>query len=207
MQGSIKCHFLSFWYDSTWDWTPSPGPFPYPLLIRTMVRSWTQFDGIYIFKTPIIIPQNNNWKNVKREISTWTLLENWKKIWNTMVTIILIVIGAFGPVTKGSLKGLENLEVGSRVETIQKTALLKATRILRRVLETWGDLLSLDLLGKTIMSINNNNNRMKESEKRVKYLNLARVLKRLRNMNMMVIPIVVDAFGKVPKVLERGPEE
>ena len=39
-------------------------------------------------------------------------------------------------VTKGLLKGLENLDVGDRVETIQTTALLKTARILRRVLET-----------------------------------------------------------------------
>ena len=32
------------------------------------------------------------------------------------VTIIPIVIGVFGTVTKGLLKGLEDLEVGSRVE-------------------------------------------------------------------------------------------
>ena len=32
------------------------------------------------------------------------------------VTIILIVNGAFGTVTKGLLKGLEDLEVGGRVE-------------------------------------------------------------------------------------------
>ena len=61
------------------------------------------------------------------------------------MTIIPIVIGAFCTVTKGLLKGLENLEVGGRVETIQTTALLKTARILRRVLETWGDLLSLNL--------------------------------------------------------------
>ena len=48
-----------------------------------------------------------------------------KKLWNMKVTIILIVIGAFGTVTKGLLKGLEDLEVGGRVETIQTTALLK----------------------------------------------------------------------------------
>ena len=36
------------------------------------------------------------------------------------VTIIPIVIGAFGTITKGLLKGLEDLEVGGRVETIQK---------------------------------------------------------------------------------------
>ena len=35
-----------------------------------------------------------------------------KKIWNIKVTIIPIVIGAFGTVTKGLLKGLEDLEVG-----------------------------------------------------------------------------------------------
>ena len=52
------------------------------------------------------------------------------------VTIIPIVIGAFGTVTKGLLKGLIDLEVGSRVETIQTTALLKTDRILRRDLET-----------------------------------------------------------------------
>ena len=39
------------------------------------------------------------------------------------MTIVSIVIGAFGTVTKGLLKGLDNLEVGGRVETIQTTAL------------------------------------------------------------------------------------
>ena len=41
-----------------------------------------------------------------------------KTLWNMKVAIIPIVIGAFGTVTKGLLKGLENLEVGGRVETI-----------------------------------------------------------------------------------------
>ena len=68
-----------------------------------------------------------------------------KKLRNMQVTIIPIVIGAFGTVTKGLLKGLEDLEVGGRVETIQTTALLRTARILRRVLETCGDLLSLRL--------------------------------------------------------------
>ena len=61
------------------------------------------------------------------------------------VTIVPIVIGAFGTITKGSLKGLEDLGVGGPVETIQITALLRTARILRRVLETRGDLLSLKL--------------------------------------------------------------
>ena len=39
-----------------------------------------------------------------------------KKLLNMKVTIIPIVIGAFGTVTKGLLKGLEDLEVGGRVD-------------------------------------------------------------------------------------------
>ena len=56
-----------------------------------------------------------------------------KILWNMQVTIIPIVIGAFGTVTKGLLKGLEYLEVGWQEETIQTTALLGMARILRRV--------------------------------------------------------------------------
>ena len=66
------------------------------------------------------------------------------------VTIVPIVIDALGTITKGLLKGLENLEIGGQLETIQTTALLRTARILRRVLETCGDLLSLKLQWKTI---------------------------------------------------------
>ena len=75
-------------------------------------------------------------ETVKREISTLDLARELKKIWNMKVTIIPNVIGTFGTATKGLLKGLEDLEVGGQVETIQTTALLKTARILRSVLET-----------------------------------------------------------------------
>ena len=44
-------------------------------------------------------------------------------------------------------KDLENKqsELEIRMKTAMTTAMLKSTRILRRVLETWGDLLSLRL--------------------------------------------------------------
>ena len=61
------------------------------------------------------------------------------------MAIIPVVIDAFGSVSKGLLKGLEDLEDAGQMETIQTTALLKTARILRRVLEPWGDLLSLNL--------------------------------------------------------------
>ena len=51
------------------------------------------------------------------------------------VIIIPIVIGAFSTVTKGLLKGLDDLEVGGRVENNQTTELLRTAGILRIVLE------------------------------------------------------------------------
>ena len=57
-----------------------------------------------------------------------------KKLWNMKVTVI--PIGALGTVTKGSMQGLEDLEIGERVETIQTTSLMRSARILGRVLET-----------------------------------------------------------------------
>ena len=63
------------------------------------------------------------------------LTKELKKLYNIKVTIIPIVVGALGGVTKGFVQGLENLEIRGRVETVQITALLRSARILRRVLE------------------------------------------------------------------------
>ena len=68
-----------------------------------------------------------------------------KKLWNMQVTVIPIVIGMLGTVTKESVMKLADLEIRGRVETIKTTALLRLAWILRRVLETWRDLLSLRL--------------------------------------------------------------
>ena len=73
-----------------------------------------------------------------------------KKQWNVKVTIIPIVIGALGTLTKGLIQGQEDLKITGQVETVQTTALLKSARIPRSVLETWGDLLSLKLQWETI---------------------------------------------------------
>ena len=88
------------------------------------------------------------WKTPKDKYHD--LARKLKKLWNMKVTIVPIVIGAFGTITTGLLKRLEDLEVGGRVETMQTTALLRTARILGRVLETWGNLVSLKLQWKTI---------------------------------------------------------
>ena len=77
-----------------------------------------------------------NLKESKKKDKYLDLARELKKLWNMKVTIVPIMIGALGTITKGLLKGLEDLEVGGRAETIQTTALLKTARILRRVLET-----------------------------------------------------------------------
>ena len=66
------------------------------------------------------------------------------------VTIVPIVMGALGTITKGLLKALKEFEIDGRLETIQTTALLRTTGILRRVLKTWEDLLSLKIQCKII---------------------------------------------------------
>ena len=79
------------------------------------------------------------------------------------VTVIPVVIGALGTVTKGLVQKLEDLEIRGRMETILTTILLKSVR---RVLATWGDLVSqtsvknhrLTLVGKALKEVNNNIN-------------------------------------------------
>ena len=55
---------------------------------------------------------------------------------NNKVTLIIVAVDALGTITKGSVHGLEDMEIIGRVETIQTTVLLRSARILRRVLET-----------------------------------------------------------------------
>ena len=59
--------------------------------------------------------------------------------------VIPIVIGVHGTVTKGWVQALEDLEIRRRMETIQTTAFFRSAKILRRILETGGDLLSFRL--------------------------------------------------------------
>ena len=70
-----------------------------------------------------------------------------KKKSNMKMTIVTIVIVT---VTHGLLKGQEELEKRGGVQTIRITNSLCTARILRKVLETWWDLLSLKNLWKII---------------------------------------------------------
>ena len=121
-----------------------PARRPDLIIINKRKRIWKIVD----FAVPA--DHRINLKESEKKDKYLDIARELKKLWNMKVTIVPIVIGALGTVTKGLLKGLEDLEVSGRVETIQTTALLRTARILRRVLETWGDLLSLKLQWKTI---------------------------------------------------------
>ena len=73
-----------------------------------------------------------------------------KKLWSMKMTVIKIAIEAFSTATKALLQGREDLDIRGQVEAVQSAALLKSAGILRRVLETWGDFLSLKPQWETI---------------------------------------------------------
>ena len=67
------------------------------------------------------VPTDNriNLKEREKKDKYLDLARELKKLRNMNVTIVPLVIGALGTITKGLLKGLEELEVGGRVKTIQ----------------------------------------------------------------------------------------
>ena len=75
-------------------------------------------------------------KELEKRVKYFELGEELKKLRNMKVTLIPVVIGALEKIPKDLVKGLEKLENGRRVETIQTTAFSRSTRILRRVLGT-----------------------------------------------------------------------
>ena len=84
----------------------------------------------------LLVDHRINLKESEKKDKYLDLARELKKLWNMKVTIVPIVIGALGTITKGLLKGLEDMEVGGRLETIPTTALLRMTRILKREIST-----------------------------------------------------------------------
>ena len=62
-------------------------------------------------------------ENIKKDMYL-DLARKLKKLWNMKVTVMPIIIGALGTVTKGLVQRLKDLEIRERVETIQTIASL-----------------------------------------------------------------------------------
>ena len=65
------------------------------------------------------------------------------------MAVISTRIDALRTVPKNLGMDLKELEICEKIQTIQTTVLLRTARILRKVLVSWGDLLSLKLQWKT----------------------------------------------------------
>ena len=127
---------LGFWHTNR---SPNLGQTTRPYNNQQKVRTCRIMD----FAVPA-----DHWvklKECEKRDKNLNLARELKKQRNMKVMIIPIVIGALGTVTKGLVQGLEDLKITGGMETIQTTALLRLARIWKRVLETWGDLLSLKL--------------------------------------------------------------
>ena len=94
------------------------------------------------------------------------LAREWKNLWNMKMTSIPIVIGAFGTVTKGLLKGLEDLKIRGCVEDHPNYNVIengqnteKSPGDLRRlpVTQTPGKNDQLKLMWKNSQGVNDNN--------------------------------------------------
>ena len=117
-------------------------------------------------------------------------------------------------ILKSLIRVREEMEIWGWEKTIQTIKLLKSGKILRRVLDPWGDLLSLRFQWNTFClswcdklarnNYNNNDNNNKESEKKYKYLDFARELKKLCNIKATFTPIVIVAIFTNTKGLVQG---
>ena len=81
------------------------------------------------------------WKSKKRREKVLRPCLRIKRLWFIKTTVIPIIINVLETIPKCLV---------TWAETIKTTVLLRSARILRRILKTWGDLLSLKLQWKTI---------------------------------------------------------
>ena len=66
------------------------------------------------------------YKDLRREVA---------RLWNVKAKVVPIVVGALGVVTRNLSKHLDVIGVTTKIELLQKAALLGTARLLRRVLE------------------------------------------------------------------------
>ena len=83
-------------------------------------RTWRTAD--------LAVPVGHRLKKSKRLKSTWTLPKELTKLQKIKVTMILIMTGTFRTAPKGLERGMEELEIGVRIETIHTTALRRVLR-------------------------------------------------------------------------------
>jgi hypothetical protein len=85
----------------------------------------------------VAIPADRNvvQKEVEKKLKYKCLCIEIQRMWNLKCTIIPIVIGAAGIVTRSLKKNLEAVPGKTWIGTLQKTAILGTSHIIRKVLQ------------------------------------------------------------------------
>jgi hypothetical protein len=78
---------------------------------------------------------NNKKKKKKKKLKYKSLCIEIQRMWNLKCTIIPIIIGAAGIVTKSLRKNLEAVPGKHSRDSLQKTAILGKSHIIRKVLQ------------------------------------------------------------------------
>jgi hypothetical protein len=75
-------------------------------------------------------------KRSRKENKYKSLCIEMQRMWNTKFMIIPLIIGATGIVTKGLKKNLEAITGKHSTDSLQKTAVLGTSHIIRKVLQS-----------------------------------------------------------------------
>ena len=85
----------------------------------------------------IAVPGDNNvlQKETEKYEKYQDLARDIKRVWKSRTKVMQVVVGALGSVSKKLAGHLEQLGIKNRTRTMQKSALLGSSQILRKVLE------------------------------------------------------------------------
>jgi hypothetical protein len=85
----------------------------------------------------VAIPGDRNvvQKEAEKKLKYKNLCTEIKRMWNLKCTIIPVIIRATGRVTRSSRKNLEAVPGTHSIDSLQKTAILGTSHIIRKVLQ------------------------------------------------------------------------
>ena len=114
-----------------WDTNRSPNPSQ----MNIPCDSWQERGNLP--KSGLCRPNGQLSKNQRKRRKRGKYLDlarERRKLWNMRVTVVPVVIVVLRTIPKDLIRGLEELEIGGRAETIQTTTLQRSARILSRIL-------------------------------------------------------------------------
>jgi len=85
----------------------------------------------------VAIPADRNvvQKEAEKKIKYRSLCTEIQRMWNLKCTIVPVIIGATGIVTRNLKKSLETVPGKHSIDSLQKTAILGTSHIIRKVMQ------------------------------------------------------------------------